>query len=950
MNSAIYNVLQPLQVDIGDFNFVSQLSQLKGKYMIPHDEIDKFFKFYCDCLYKYKKDFICGLAEHPSEYMPILCDIDLKWTFIENTDLSKHFYTQDHVHQIVNMFLDVLKQNLKYYEEKDLYCFVLEKTNPYSNGPEIKNGFHLHFPFIYLSRADQDVHINPKVVSMMNKQRVFSDINIENSGAALDLKITSKYWLMYGSRKNAKLEPYVVTKIYDYDGNLVPLKNVLRDHKLKNSQDEIIKIEKPADYYLPYVLSVRFQDRRLGELHGDIDVILKETLPKAISIKHTISSSATIPETIEQARSLLTFVNPTRADNYNDWMNVGWILFNISEGCEEGLDLWLQFSQQTTTGKFSETRCLYEWNRMKKKNISLGSLHHLAKKDNPEAYSLYTAQRRKEHLENSLLGGHSDMAKYLKDEFGDMYICADIEKDLWYEFREHRWTKIQRGYSLRDKIEHVLVKRYQEENRKNYKNLENEDDETVDEKEPNEETVKLKDRAEKIKRILGQLKNSGFKDSIMKECKHMFYEPKFYERLDANPYLLGFTNGVLDLKALAFRAGRPEDYISMSCNYEFTEYRQTDEEIVEVQRFFKTIFPDKELRNYFLEWCSMLLVGGNEAKTFLVAQGEGDNGKSVAIDFLEYAFGDYAVKLPTSLLIGKRTQSSSATPELARCRGARLATLQEPEGSDTINSGILKELSGNDKMFVRGLFEAGGEIRLMLKLIFICNKLPKLTAEDQATWNRVRRLVFESKFPANIDDVPKTVKEQIAKKIFPRDPRMSEKIENWKPAFMYLLFLYYRKLVASGSKYIKEPQKVKDATQDYRQDNDYYLQFIKENLVSDGQSSIQIKEAYETFRNWFTTSQGGKPPTSKEFAKEMSRKGKLGDPTGMRWNRWRFRDISDDEAAQETVAEEFQQDDFEEVFDNGLNMAPETVDELDDDDEYFSLSKRTNDQLESSVL
>jgi P4 family phage/plasmid primase-like protien len=941
MNSAIYNVLQPLQVDGGEFNFVSQLSQHKGKYMIPRDEIDKFFKFYCDCLFKFKHEFITGLAEHPSEYMPILCDIDLKWTYIEGADLSKHFYTHDHVHQIVNMFLEVLKQSLKYYDEKDLYCFVLEKTHPYSNGPEIKNGFHLHFPFIYLSRADQDVHINPKVAAMMDKQRVFSDINIDNSASALDLKITSKYWLMYGSRKNAKLEPYVVTKIYDHEGNLVPLKNVLRDHPLKNSEDEIIKIEKPHEYYLPYVLSVRFQDRRLGELHGDIETILKQTLPKAINIKHTISSSATIPETIEQARSLLTFVDPARSDNYNDWMNVGWILFNISDGCEEGLNLWLQFSQQTTTGKFSETRCLYEWNRMKRKNITLGSLHHLAKKDNPEAYHNYTAQLRKSHLENSLLGGHSDMAKYLKDEFGDMYMCADIEKDIWFEFKEHRWTKIQRGYSLRDKIEHVLVKRYQEENRKSYREIEQEEDETVEEKDESDDTKKLKDRAQCIKRILGQLKNSGFKDSIMKECKHMFYDPKFLDQLDSNPYLLGFTNGVLDLKALEFRAGKCDDYISMSCNYEFTEYRQTDEEIVEVQRFFKTIFPDKELRNYFLEWCSMLLVGGNEAKTFMVAQGEGDNGKSVAIDFLEYALGDYAVKLPTSLLIGKRTQSSQATPELARCKGARLATLQEPEGSDTINSGILKELSGNDKIFVRGLFEAGKEIRPMLKLIFICNKLPKLTADDQATWNRVRRLVFESKFPANPVDVPKTVKEQIAKKIFPRDPRMSEKIEQWKPALMYLLFLYYRKIVASGNKYIREPQKVKDATTDYRQDNDYYLQFITENLVKDPLGNIQIKEAYEMFRNWFTTSQGGKPPTSKDFKTEMSRKGRLGDASGMRWNKWRFRDIADDEAVQEATVEQFQQDDFTEVFDDGINIAPDTVDELDDDDEYFGLNKKS---------
>ena len=38
------------------------------------------------------------------------------------------------------------------------------------------------------------------------------------------------------------------------------------------------------------------------------------------------------------------------------------------------------------------------------------------------------------------------------------------------------------------------------------------------------------------------------KDKMYKECSGLFYEPGFEEKLDSNPSLLGFENGVFDLE------------------------------------------------------------------------------------------------------------------------------------------------------------------------------------------------------------------------------------------------------------------------------------------------------------------------------------------------------------------------------------------------------------------
>ena len=45
-----------------------------------------------------------------------------------------------------------------------------------------------------------------------------------------------------------------------------------------------------------------------------------------------------------------------------------------------------------------------------------------------------------------------------------------------------------------------------------------------------------------------KLKNVGYKDQIMKECKEKFYDGEFMDKLNSKKNLIGFDNGVIDLK------------------------------------------------------------------------------------------------------------------------------------------------------------------------------------------------------------------------------------------------------------------------------------------------------------------------------------------------------------------------------------------------------------------
>lgn len=274
--------------------------------------------------------------------------------------------------------------------------------------------------------------------------------------------------------------------------------------------------------------------------------------------------------------------------------------------------------------------------------------------------------------------------------------------------------------------------------------------------------------------------------------------------------LLGFTNGVYDLKRNEFRQGVSNDDCTLKLSIEYTEYNETDPLVKEVYDFFEKIFPDQDLREYFMDVSSDLFVGDHNKnnKHVYFWSGDGDNGKSVTELFLEKVLGEYSVKLPTSVITNKHIKLS---PELIRARFARMAVVQEPDEKETINVEVLKELTGSDRILVRGLYQESQEIKPMFNLNVICNNPPKLSYDDEAAWTRIRVFPFESRFS---DNAPETREEQLSQKVFPKDPFFSEKIPRLIKPFTWVLLNHLKK----GPKFV-EPEKVKMATDSYRKAN-----------------------------------------------------------------------------------------------------------------------------------
>lgn len=868
MDTAIKTILQSHRANSVYHTHVS-LFNPKGKFQFNRNDLEKFWNEYCDLIYS-NLQIKLGVAEKPQPYLPVLVDVDLK---LRSNDLVS-LYSLEDVKQLIHIYQAVLREILEDVSELDLTCFLLEKKpyfKEYQGEKYVKNGYHLHFPYIFVHQSVHKIHLLPRIQEQVREKYG------EERSKSIDDSYCRNAWLLYGASKGDDMEPYKLTKIFNHYLDEMPLEKALRSYKIYDNMEKQIKFEEDIQWYLPRILSIIPFNREAKELKQTIVVPPKyNTFYK----KNEIKTDTNVTGDLEIAKKLLDFISPTRAENRDDWMNIGWAIYNVGKGSHDALILWIEFSKKCMQ-KFNESVCIFEWDKMIIKNVTLGTLHHYAKMDNPEGYKQFKETQTTDKLNKAvLLGSHTDIAQIMYDEYRTDYVCASISSKQWFQFNNHVWRSIEEGVYIRNHISRDMVEKYNKI-KATYNSLMDANSKDLYESKINQ-----------INKMIGKLKSSPFKNNVMRECLDIFYNSEFIDKLDANQYLIAFENGIYDLKTNTFRDGKPEDYISIQMNIKYEELEDDDPRVLEVYDFLEKIFPDKSVRRYFMDVSSDIFVGGNQNKKLHVWSGEGDNGKSITQTLFETMLGKgkYCIKFPTTVLTGKRAQSSAACPELARAgKGQRLVFVQEPDQTDTMNIGILKELTGNDTFFARGLFKEGKEMVPMFKLILVCNKPPKLPYNDKATWNRIRVIPFESTF-VPLEQCPETHEEQLKQKIFPVDPYFGDKIPDLAQAFAWVL-LRHRKTISQCQRV--EPDKVKLATDHYRTTNDFYKQFIEESLTEDQSASISLVELYTAFKEWFRESIPNQSIPIKTDVRDYFIK-IWGNSNRNKWKNWRIKTIRDD--------------------------------------------------------
>jgi P4 family phage/plasmid primase-like protien len=856
----------------------------QGTFIIGKVKQNELWDSYCALVEITEGNTGMSILEKSLPELPILVDVDLKVQIQSESEMDNYtFYTIDDIKTVIRIYQDVIKTIVDECTINHLICVVLEKDKYIKDG-YLKHGFHLHFPYCFL---DKQVHINhliPRVKDELDKTDLFQSIGVEQAGSVIDKSYTSNPWLIYGSAKKANMQPYLMTMIFDYEQKEISVTDAFSQYEIFNDKGETIYIRNNVEYYLPRILSIIPNERPVSQIKTSVLSPLVVKLKTEKKQYEEIVSSITVRETLDQARQLIKFLAPFRYTEYSEWIHMGWLLYNISNGSQEGFVIWDEFSQ-LAGGSYDAESCVDRWSKMVVQDTpTIGTLKFYAKKDSPDKYSEYNKSQITKRMDNTLMekATHYRIAKLLHMELADEFVCASVSSKLWFQFINHRWKLVDDGVYIRKKITEMIGKLYEDKSEElRLKQLEQGVDPIT--------LMYAKNTKSIVDATIANLQTNPWKSGVMKEAMDLFYDEKFQPKLNANKYIIAFQNGVYDLQNNVFRNGKPEDYLSIAMKVSYKQFTMDDPKVKLIESIFQKIFPDKSLYRYFFDTSSDIFVGGNMHKVVHFWTGEGDNGKSITQFFFDNMLGPLGIKLNTTVITGKKPPSGAANADLARTGGGvRLCVFEESSPDEEINIGILKHLSGNDTFYARDLFERGKdgrEIEPMFKLVFISNKLPILRYADTATFNRVRVLPFEStfrgknhKFPPPEDEA-----EQFRVKIFPIDKTLKDQIPDLVEAFAWYL-LEWRKRILNEPRI--EPPKVLEATEHYKQANDFYRKYIDENIIkTETNETLSVTEVYSSFKEWFKESMPNRTVVNKcDFSEIFVR---LWGPFTVRPNGWK---------------------------------------------------------------
>lgn len=299
--------------------------------------------------------------------------------------------------------------------------------------------------------------------------------------------------------------------------------------------------------------------------------------------------------------------------------------------------------------------------------------------------------------------------------------------------------------------------------------------------------------------------------------------------LDANPYLLCTPDATYDLRLglAGAREHSPEDFITKTTTVSpGNRGKQIWLDCLD------TLFcSDQELIDYVQMICGLAAVGKVEVEALIIAYGCGRNGKSTFWNSVSRVLGLYSGNISAdTLTFGCRR---NVKPEMAEVKGKRLLIAAEMQEGARLNDSTVKQLCSVDDIFAEKKYKDPFSFSPSHSLVLYTNHLPKVSASDDGTWRRLIVIPFNAKIEGKSDI--KNYGDYLYQ-------NAGESILAW--------IIEGAKTVIDLEYKFAVPAIVQKAIDDYRNQNDWFGNFLAEKCdVGDGlkESSSALYQAYRNY-------------------------------------------------------------------------------------------------------
>jgi putative DNA primase/helicase len=753
----------------------------------------------------------------------------------------------------------IMKKTLVYKEEKKMY----------------KNGFHILIPSIQLARSVKKLIYN----EMLNDKRlqlIFKESFDNDLKDVFDMGSYSVPVYFVYSCKEDSTEPYEFYNMYKVnycDGmqidvlnreNILKTYNIITELSLNFKSDLLHKkYYDLKDIYNARILNAEAESNRF-----------EEEKENALHTFNTLESY--VDENLSYYKKIvMEILDIKRAEDRNLWRDTVFAIANIIPGSSSIFKpiaklFSMRNEQKWDTAEFEKIWNEATSNRSENK-LSVKSLIYWAIIDNKEKFKkildkdiLSTIELDVYNSDNKVLNGtlyQYQFGYYIYHLFKQKFIfdIDGTDKGKWYEFvlekdahtkgEIYKWRYENRPDNLilymSNKLPQIISKVIlkAEDRIKN-----NPEDKIINEY--------ILARTTNLKKSAQNLYKTDFKNGVIREAENFFRQRGFVDRLNGDQNILGVGNGVLELSESPKLIKSYHDYpISSFTEVEYEPYNANNPNTVKLLKVLLDLFPKTEMDafHYIMYYLAICLDGRPKDSIILIITGCGANGKSFFAELIKSVMGKYGAKMAMSFLTEARGKSAGADEQLMVLKGARLAYYSETDKNEALNTAKLKELTSQESLTGRGIFEKQSTFRPTCSHMVTTNYQFSIKTTDHGIWRRIVTYSFKMKFDDNPDP-----ENEYEKKIDPSIAKEFSFNQEIKKSFLSILVEYYKDLQVNHNGMLKNIMKpsIDKETTEYRNKEDIINRFIDEYCIYSPNSKLCLSELIDKYEMWYENNVG----------------------------------------------------------------------------------------------
>ena len=274
--------------------------------------------------------------------------------------------------------------------------------------------------------------------------------------------------------------------------------------------------------------------------------------------------------------------------------------------------------------------------------------------------------------------------------------------------------------------------------------------------------------------------------------------------------------------------------------------------------FMAGVQPDPAMRRFIAQWGGLSLTGNIGEQKLAFFYGQGRNGKGTWVEAVAWIAGDYAGSLPIeSLLDNGKRRGDQATPDIARLPGVRFLRVSEPSKGAVLNEGLVKMVTGGDPVDARHLNKGLFTFLPEFKMTISGNNKPTIKDTSDGIWRRMQLVPWGVQIPEAAVD-----------------RKLGEKLQGEGAGVFARLIEGLMDWADNG---LIEPEAVRMATSEYRDDSDDLGRFLRQVCVLGEDMPGRLfrckkTELHELYEAWAGQT-GGFVMTSRQLTKAMTGKG-----------------------------------------------------------------------------